>query len=55
MTYMNQIMKRPKATPNAASTMMKNVTPPATAPELLPGASALAGGIPSIMSMLGLK
>ena len=44
LTHMNQNMKRAKATPNAASTMMKNVTPPATAPELLPGVSVLAGG-----------
>jgi hypothetical protein len=38
MTYMNQSMKRTRATPNAASMKIK-VTPPATAPELLPGAS----------------
>ena len=48
--YMNQNRKMVRATPSAASTIMKNVTPPATAPELPPGArtSVLGSGIPRI-------
>ena len=36
VTYMYQNMKMARATATTASTMMKKVTPPATAPELLP-------------------
>ena len=53
VTYMNQNMKMAKTTPTAASTMTKKVTPPAMAPELLPGASV--GGIPSAKSTLSEK
>ena len=39
------IMKMVRAAPNTASTMIKKVTPPAMAPELLPAeASEFVGG-----------
>ena len=51
--YMNQNRKMVRATPNAASTMMTTITPPAMAPAsfslvaLLPGAGALPGEVGS--------
>ena len=51
--YMNQNRKMVRATPNAASTMMTTITPPAMAPAsfslvaLLPGVGALPGEVGS--------
>ena len=56
VTYMNQNMKMARATPNAASAMMKKVTPPAMAPALpLPsGFSRLPGGLVIKGEILGI-